>query len=346
MLKNIAFAALVILMFSVLTVQIVQIIGGRKATVQPYNYLLYRQDVNGEARYWARNGQTGRIEISNTDPVTVIEYALERIPTNSKIVFAPGGWYLERPLVIKGKLNGDPATEDMGLQEVTIDASQVEFVMSFEETANDFITIDTFHGSSISIGQIAAKVLDGYAVLRITPTLPSQHSRAIGVFWSKISVGIIQGTGTGAGVMLGGSSGKGSVTYNQMEIGDIGGFLNNLVVEPPGDHQVYGNEIKIMRNLTIPGGVGIQDGTGPVGRHALYNNRYVTGVSSTGGVGLSIYGSDSQYSLSVTEGDAGKIVVLELGASYNVIDGNYSLSEIGFTDKSGNKTNRFAGWQP
>ncbi len=346
--RKIAYSVLIVLLITVLGLQIVQIVNGGKAKFEPYNYFLYRSPE--DMRYYALNGKTGRIELQSDDPVWLIETVMERVPTNSRVVFGgSGGWYLDRTLTIKGKKNGDPASESRGLQEVIFDASQIEFVMHQEnDKARDFIVIDTVVGSDIRLGVIVADPDDGFAALRIKPTLPAQYSGTVGAFWSKVNVKIIDGSGSGVGLMLDGSSAKDGIQYMQVDIGSIGNFRTNVLVNP-GIGSVFGNEIKTVRNITMLGGVGIQDGVPPDERyhlHQLYNNHYIIGVSAVGGIGLSIYGNYSQYDLNVTEGDAGKIAVLQPLTFYNVLTGNAKLSFIGYTDNSGNDTNRFSGWRP
>jgi len=341
--KKITYTILIVLVASVLCLQIAQIIRTDKAENVPdyATYYLYRSP--DDWRYYAVNSKTGLVELESSDPVWLIETTLERVPTNSRVVFGGwGGWDLERTLTIDGKWNGDPASDDRGFQEVVIDASQIEFVMVGDK-ARDFIIIDTVVGCEIYFGVIAADPDDGFSALKIRPTLPSQYTGNIGAHWSRVKAQIVQGSDSGVGVMLDGSSAQHGIQYMDVEVGSVGGYKTNVLINP-GDNFAFGNAIKTLRNIAIPGGVGIQDGLRPTSR--LYNNHYVSGVSSAGGVGLSIYGNHSQYDLNVTEADAGKVVVFQPGAWYNVVTGNSKLSLIGYTDNSGNDANRVLGWQP
>jgi hypothetical protein len=345
-LKKIAYIIAAMVLVALVYFQSIEIINANKAksVIEPYTYFLFKSGEGNHVTYRAVNGRTRRVELENSDPVTLIESALARTPTNSKIIFGgPGGWYLERTLTIKGKLNGNPADEDKGFQEVIIDASQIEFVMDGDK-ARDFIIIDSILGCQINFGVIAANPDEGYSALVVKPILQSQYSGVRGASWSNIKAQIIQGSGSGNGLYLDSSENNSSIQYMRIDIGSISGFQKNVIIYP-GNNYIFGNEIKITRNIVVPGGIGIQVGTEPTDR--LYNNRYVTGVSSIGGIGLDIWGSYGQYDLSVTEGDEGKIIVFEPGAINNVVNANSMFGFIGYTDNSGNATtNKIIGWTP
>ncbi len=256
------------------------LVGGEYLSIPREGNVFIHKNAAGTL-YTTYNGT--QIVSQSSDPAVALRYAMDSMNTNWKLTTNANAFYLDEPLVIRGKLGGIPSSSDnRGFYECIVDFGNTEFVYNGADTNIDFITLESSVGTVFKFGPVTSStnLTTGKSLIKISPTIQTAFAGSPDAMFSLNNVWVQNAVSplTSTALSINGTS---IVRFNNIVIDGIDVSGAGLGVGVYGGSDVYHNKIEVG-SLSTASGTGIRVDTTT---NLVYENNFtVKKITSKTGV--------------------------------------------------------------